>query len=79
MSRIAILMGLLVANAGCASAELLWVKPGATDQELAQDRYACMLADPYKTVFGPGTGSARVVPSKMFQYCMEARGWRLQE
>ncbi len=99
-----------IAAGGCATASREgWTKPGATPEDLARDRYACIQESrvPYGTSYGAlsagstsagaGWGSqagvaqggnrggfillgavrhAQSEANRLFDACMEARGWR---
>jgi len=69
---------------GCAIADINrarsheWTKEGATAQDLATDRYACM-KESERSGFWFGTGGlihSRAAESRRFMACMEARGWK---
>jgi len=64
-----------VALAGCAQTEISWKKPGATEQDLAQDVDGCrsqaraaqgMTADAHRAAI-------------VYESCMEQKGWRRVE
>ncbi len=95
-----------VTISGCATAaRQVWTKPGASVDDLARDRYACIQESrvPYGTSYGAASstgagwgsrasvaqggseggfmplGAARRAQSeanRIFDACMEARGWR---
>jgi hypothetical protein len=71
---------------GCASAPpKVWSRPSSTQQDFAQDRYACAqeakisYSRTYVNAYGGGSRSDVRIDSTLFNACMEARGWRLVE
>lgn len=111
IARQLVVVGTVLATvAGCATASRQsWMKPGASADDLARDRYACIQESrvPYDTSFGSagfsssgggaGWGSrasvaqggsdggfmplgatrrAQTEANRIFDACMEARGWR---
>ena len=82
--KILLLALLLAALSGCAIHDINrarsheWKKDGATPQDLATDRYACM-KEAEREGFWIGAGAlvaSRAAESRRFMACMEARGWR---
>lgn len=69
----------LLALAGCAPT-LVWSKRGARDGDFERDRYDCRRESKDGFVVNKSTGATRSVrDQRMFDECMEARGWRLVE
>jgi hypothetical protein len=82
-------IALLFAAACASTAQPLWYKPGADQQDFAKDKYECMQES--KTPWsGGGTGiigvaamagaaaDAQSKANATFKMCMEARGWVMQ-
>jgi hypothetical protein len=69
----------------CACASPTWVKPGATQAEFAQDRYACMqqsqqrVSAAYVGQSGGAASSNMVTNGNLFDACMTSTGWALQK
>lgn len=68
---------------GCAAPT--WNKPGASQDEFARDRYACM-QDSQQRVgtaavnqFGGNASNSMQTNGMLFNGCMNARGWNLQQ
>lgn len=62
----------------------VWVKPGASQNDFAQDKYSCMqqsqqrVSGAYVNAYG-GAASEKVVTNEgLFNACMQSRGWSLQ-
>jgi hypothetical protein len=83
------LIALLLATACATTAQPLWYKPGADQQDFAKDKYECM-QDSKTSWSGGGTGiigiaamagaaaDAQSKANATFKMCMEARGWVMQ-
>ena len=67
--RMAALLALL-STANCAAPR--WVKPEASKSDFVQDQSTCM-----KEIQEPPPSG--VTDQKVYQTCMNARGWKLQE
>jgi len=67
--RIAALLALLN-TANCAAPH--WVKPEASKSDFVQDQSTCM-----KAIQEPPPSG--VTDQQVYQTCMNARGWKLQE
>jgi hypothetical protein len=73
----------LLAVTGCAGPKL-WTKAGGTQDEFARDKYDCLNRSAYtgqatyvNTYWGASQPQAYLnVP--LYDWCMEARGWRIQ-
>jgi hypothetical protein len=67
--------------AGC---NMVWVKPGGTQQGFAGDRYTCLQqsqqqqSSAYINPYGGVAGSGSVTNNGLFNACMNAHGWYLQ-
>ncbi len=80
--------GLILLLAGCASHKV-WVRPDLTQQQFAQDNYACVqeanAAGKGDWTFGPlwwvlwQQGEGRKGARKMYEMCMQARGYELRD
>ena len=63
----------------------VWVKPGSSEQDFNKDKYECMkenqkqVSSGYGNRYGASTSSDVVVDWNLFNHCMVARGWSLQE
>jgi hypothetical protein len=83
MKRIAIASSIILLS-GCANNKV-WEKPGATQAEFAQEKYACMQQSQSRVStasvnqYGGGGFSAVTTNKPLFDACMNARGWYLQE
>ena len=86
MKKLPVLGIAVLMLAGCA--KYVWVKPGGTQGEFSQDRYACMqetqqrVSGTIVTQYG-GTSvgvsqNSVATNASLFQACMNARGWFLQ-
>jgi hypothetical protein len=64
--------------------KMVWVKPGTSQTEFAQDRYACMKESQQRvstTIVNEAVGSSLsnvVTNGQLFGACMNAKGWVLQ-
>jgi hypothetical protein len=77
----AFLDAMLLTLAGCAQ---VWVKPGASHSDFSIDKYACLqesqqnqssaVVNPY----GGAAQSGSVTNVYLFNSCMNAKGWALQ-
>jgi hypothetical protein len=82
MKRIALVSSLILLSA-CANQ--VWVKPGATQSEFAQQKYACMqqsqqqVSSAYVNQYGGSSGSHVTTNKPLFNACMNAQGWYLQD
>jgi hypothetical protein len=70
----------------CSSANNnVWVKPGATQTEFAKDRYACLqdsqqrVGSAYVNQYGGSSNNSVITNGGLFDACMNARGWSLQD
>lgn len=80
-----VLAASVLAVAGCATAEYVWVKPTAADGEFAVDRGQCLsqaysatAANPY-SIAGPMSQAAAQLNNQraiIFATCMQGKGWR---
>jgi hypothetical protein len=70
-----ILLAAALALAGCATTEMVWKKPGASEQDLKTDTDGCrsqayaaqgMTSDPQRLMI-------------VYTNCMEGKGWRREE
>jgi hypothetical protein len=73
-SKAAAIAVLLIA--GCAE-QAVWVKPGATEQDFAQDTYECERDMRQSGYFGTGIYGA-INAREFTERCMVARGWHQQ-
>jgi hypothetical protein len=82
MKRIAVASSLILLSA-CANN--VWVKPGATQSEFAQQKYACMeqsqhrVSSAYINQYGGSSDSYVTTNSPLFNACMNSQGWYLQD
>lgn len=66
---------------GCAKA---WVKPGGTDEAFNTDKYECLQRSQQQVtsysygVYGGSGGTEQKVNVSLFNSCMNAKGWSLQ-
>lgn len=60
--------------AGCATTERVWEKPGATQQEFAQDQGQCQAQG-----FGAPAGPTSLQAAMMMNACMRGKGWYMVE
>ncbi|MBN1364891.1 MAG: hypothetical protein JW976_08825 [Syntrophaceae bacterium] len=56
----------------------VWSKPNVTQQEFTKDRYDCMKEANKGTNLGNTSGTV-ISNVDLYNYCMEARGWKLKE
>src|SRR6266568_1530708 len=83
MKRIAVGSSLILLSA-CANNNI-WVKPGATQSDFAQERFACMqqsqhrVSSAYVNQYGGSSDSYVTTNNPLFSSCMNARGWYLQD
>jgi hypothetical protein len=63
----------LVLLAGCT--RMMWVKPGATDQEFLRDKYECERDARQSGYFGTGVVGATNM-TDFAKQCMRARGYQ---
>ncbi len=69
---------------GCRST-MVWVKPGATEEQFNKDKYECMRENQqvssatYVNRYGGGSSSNVVVDPDMYNACLQARGYSLKE
>jgi hypothetical protein len=79
-TRVTVLGALLTAtvlSAGCASGtKSEWVKPGATEEQLARDKNDCLF-DSEETV-PTAQGPQRRVNQDRYRRCLQARGYELK-
>lgn len=70
-----------IAICGCAALQMGWYKPGASQSDFAQDKYACMensqehVSGAYVNPYGGAASSGTITNIPLFQACMEARGY----
>lgn len=70
-----------VLAAGCA--QPVWVKPGASQNDFANDRYTCMqesqqrVGGAFVNQFGGSATNTVVTNGNLFGSCMNAKGWYL--
>jgi hypothetical protein len=82
MKRIALVSSLILLSA-CAN--YVWVKPGATQSEFAQQKYACMqqsqqqVSSAYVNQYGGSSDSHVTTNKPLFNACMNSQGWYLQD
>lgn len=69
----------------CATpASYQWIKQGASDNDFAKDRYACLqesqqrVSGSYVNRYGGSSSNTVVTNETLFESCMNSRGWRLQ-
>ena len=76
--RVMVCVGAFVLLVGCARS--VWVKPGASQQDFATDKYECLQQSqqPHAYVNAYGGASGSVTNAELFNSCMNARGWYLQ-
>ena len=67
---------LSVALNGCA--QTVWLKPGASQQDFASDRYSCERDVRQSGYYGGGLMGA-INMENFFNQCMGAHGWSLHE
>jgi hypothetical protein len=85
MERIAVASSIILLLSACANNNNVWVKPGATQAEFAQEKYACMQQSQHRvsTAYvdqNGGSSDSRVTTNNpLFGACMNARGWYLQD
>lgn len=66
---------------GCAP---VWVKPGASQNDFAQDKYSCLqqsqqrVSGAYVNAYGGVASDKPVTNEGLFNACMQSRGWSLQ-
>jgi hypothetical protein len=83
MKRIAVASSIILLS-GCVSNDV-WVKPGATQGQFAQEKYACMqqsqhtVSSAYVNKYGGSSESFVTTNNPLFSSCMNARGWYLQD
>jgi hypothetical protein len=75
--------------AGCATGvPTAWVKPGASEQELADAKYACMrdsrvgnvVPSEDNRVFAHGSNKvAQTDANRLYKMCMESKGWHVSK
>lgn len=79
---LAISLVALISLTGCA--QKLWVKPGASQNDFASDKYACMQESQQQqssaavNAYGGAAQSGTVTNVYLFNSCMNAKGWSLQ-
>jgi hypothetical protein len=72
----------LVLLTGCARS--VWVKPGASQQDFANDRYTCLQQSQQQrsaaqvNAYGGAASSGSYTNADLFNACMNAAGWYLQ-
>ena len=85
MKRIAVASSIILLLSACANNNSVWVKPGATQADFAQERYACMqqsqhrVSSAYVDQYGGSSNSQVTTNTPLFGACMNARGWYLQD
>jgi predicted aspartyl protease len=69
---------------GCAAQPTTWVKPGLTQEQFAKDRYACMqqsqqrVSSAYVSQYGGGAVNHVITNANLFNACMTAQGYAVQ-
>lgn len=81
--RIAIVLSVLsIGLAGCAQ-QKVWEKPGSSQSDFGQDRYACLQqsqqpsSGAYVNRYGGFASSNIITNGGLFDACMNSRGWNL--
>lgn len=72
--RVLVLFAAAVALAGCAQ-DVVWVKPDATEQDLARDSDGCR-SQAYASQ-GMTSDAQRMLV--IYQSCMEGKGWHREQ
>src|SRR5690348_11555147 len=73
-----------LALSACAS-QMAWEKPGASQNEFAQDRYVCMQqsqqpsSSAFVNAYGGAASSGVITNGNLFNACMNSRGWSLRQ
>ncbi len=73
----------VISLAGCA--QQLWVKPGASQNDFASDRYACLQESQQQgssarvNAYGGAAESGSYTNQGLFISCMTAKGWAMQD
>ena len=73
-------IGSVLILVGCGT----WVKPGATQQDFASDRYECMRDSrsqggyAYVNPYGGYAVNGPQIDGNLFASCMNSKGWYLQ-
>jgi hypothetical protein len=78
---------LIFALAGCLPL-MIWVKPGATQQDYSQDKYHCLKEAQQRSAYaqyngnpsyqGASLSDQMVTNPTLFNACMNAQGWYQQ-
>jgi predicted aspartyl protease len=69
---------------GCAT-PTIWIKPGATHDEFAKDRYSCMqqsqqrVSSAFVDQYGGAASNRVITNASLFNACMNAQGWTLEK
>jgi len=66
----------VIALAGCAHTDVVWEKPGASQQDLAQDADGCRAQAQAGQI---SMGSASQQTAIVYSSCMENKGWKRVE
>src|SRR5262249_16712166 len=67
-----------------AAAEMVWVKPGSSQNDFAQDRYRCLresqqrVGGAFVNQYGGAASDSVVTNEQLFSACMNSRGWAWQ-
>lgn len=83
MKKTALLFSCAILSA--CSTQKYWVKPGASDNDFAKDRYSCLQESQQRVgassfnAYGGGSVSKVVTNDQLFSACMSAKGWNIQE
>lgn len=75
--KLGVCVGLLVFLASCSDQQMMWVKPGATPDNFAEDRHSCIIWS-HKSTDASSSTDGSVTYSSLFDHCMKVRGWTLQ-
>ena len=83
--QIAVLFASVILLAGCATPpQKAWFKPGATQTEFSNDKYACLQqsqqerSGAYVNAYGGASTSGAVTNWTLYGACMNAHGWYLR-
>ena len=80
--RLFVCFGVLIFLVGCN--QLVWVKPRATAQDFANDKFECLqqsqeqIIPVYVGVLAGGAERGTVTNPELMKDCMNARGWYLE-
>jgi predicted aspartyl protease len=74
-----------LALSACAASQTIWLKPGATHDEFAKDRYSCMqqsqqrVSTTFVNEYGGSSSNRAITNARLFSACMSANGWTLEK